>query len=200
MVGPPLEDDVAARLPGDRRDDPERLAEPLEHGALLDVELDEGIGKLGQPAAAHRPCLLRAEDDNAELGVGKPLGRLDRRNDAERAVEPACGRNAVEVRPAPHAGSPAAAVQVAGLVHRHLEAGLAQPPRREHVGRVLLRRVARAMLGDRIDLVEPVEDTRLRSHRGNARSTCQPASGNSAITAKPSDHELTPTSTPNRAG
>ncbi len=63
---------------------------------------------------------------------------LDRRDDAERAVEAARGWNAVEMRAGPHPGVAPAPEEVAGLVARDLEPRLGQPARGELVGRVLL--------------------------------------------------------------
>ena len=163
------------------------------------MQLDERRRQLRELAAPDRTGLFRAKDDNAEPGFGEPLGRFDRGDDSERSVEAARGRHAVEVGAAPHAGLPAAAVQVARLVDGDVESGVAQPAGRQRVRRVFLRGVARAVLRDRMDLVEPLEHAR-GCHLGNARSTCQPASGNRATTAKPTDHELAPTRAPNRAG
>jgi hypothetical protein len=39
MRGAPLERDAAARLGGDRRNDPQRLAQALQRRPLLDVHL-----------------------------------------------------------------------------------------------------------------------------------------------------------------
>ena len=73
---------------------------------------------------------------------------------------------------------PAATVEVARGVDRRLEASAAQPPRSKRVRRVLFRRVPGAVLRDRVDLLEPVENAGRRRHLGNGRSTRQAASGN----------------------
>src|SRR5437764_857884 len=128
-----------APLAGDCGDDAEGLAGALQDGPLLDVQLDEGIRELRQPPRAHRPGLLRAEDRDAERRVAQPLRRLDRRDDAEHAVEAPAVRNRVQVRPGPDARVSAPADQVSRAVDRDLEPGLAQPPCGEPVCLVLLR-------------------------------------------------------------
>src|SRR5439155_2820889 len=120
---------------------------------------------------------------------------IARGKNAERAVEATRRRNAVEVRARPDARMDATAEQVAGLVARHLEPRLLHPPSRELVGRILLGRVAGAMLRDRVDLIEPVQDA---THPGNARSTRQPRSGKSATARNPHVHDVSPTSAPKR--
>ena len=89
------------------------------------------------------PRLLGAKRDDGERRVRQPGRRLDRRDDAERAVEPAGGRDAVEVRARPDARRAARAEEVARLVARDLEARLAHPAGGELVRRVLLGRVRR---------------------------------------------------------
>src|SRR4051794_28842355 len=197
MVGAPLEHLEAARLAGNRRHDPERLVELCEHGSLLDVHLEERVGELGQPLAPHRARLLRAERNDGERRVWQPLCRLDRRDDTERSVEATRRRDAVEVRPGPHARLPAAAEQVPGPVARDLQPRLPQPALGALVRRVFLGGIARAMLPDRVDLLEPRLDP---VHARNARSTWRPASGSSAIEAKPHPQDVAATSTPKSGG
>ena len=62
------------------------------------------------------------------------------------------------MRARPHSRSAPAAEEVAGLVARDVEARFAQPAGGELVRGVLLGRVARAMLRDRVDLVEALPD------------------------------------------
>ena len=159
---------------------PSGAVEPCEHRALLDVQLDERSRELVEATAAERPGLLRAKDDDAERRLREALGRLDRRDDAERAVEAPGRRHRIQMRSAPDAGGAAPSVQVARRVDMRLEPGRAHPTGRQLVRRVLFVRVAGAMLGDRGDLVEPFGDPH---QLANARSTRQPASGNSATTA-----------------
>ncbi len=99
----PLEDELAARVADDPRDDPERRVRLREHRALLDVHLEERGGQRRaaghERAAADAADLLAAEDD--DRARARPLDRVDRRHDAERAVEAAAVRDAVEVRSDP---------------------------------------------------------------------------------------------------
>ena len=180
MIGAALEDDRTPRLSHDAGDDAERSIEPCEYRPLLDVELDERRRKLVEPAAAQWPRLLGTKDDDAERSLAQALGGLDRGDDAERTVETACGRHRVEVRPAPDGCRAAPSVQVACSVHVRLEPRCLHPGSGELVRRVLLPRVPGTVLRDRRDLLEPVGSPH---QRVNARSTRQPASGNSATTA-----------------
>jgi hypothetical protein len=81
VIGASLEPDGPAGLPRNPRDDAERLVQALEYRSLFDVKLQERIGQLCEPTAAHRPRLLGPEGGDAELRVGKPLGGLDCRDD-----------------------------------------------------------------------------------------------------------------------
>src|SRR5581483_249702 len=97
--------------------------------------------------------------------------------------------------PDPRVAAPAE--QVARLVAKHVEPDLAQPARRELVRRVLLGRVRSAMLRDRIDLLETLDDA---AHPGNSRSIAQPASGRSATTTNPGRQLVAPTNAPKTPG
>ena len=169
MVGAALEDTLAARLPCDRRHDAERLVEAREHRPLLDVHLEVRVGRRLDPLASHRPRLLGAERDDGERTVAQPVGRLDRRDDAEHAVEAAGGRNAVEVRAGPHARVAARPEEVPGAVARDLEPGVAHPAGGELVRRILLGRVRRAVLRDRVDRVDALE---ARAHAAQCSQDC----------------------------
>src|SRR6266542_1576295 len=105
VPGLALEDALAAGQAGDPGDEPERHSGALEHRALLDVQLQKAGGKvaaLDEGRAAAAAGLLVAEGDD---GTGaRALDRLDRRDDAERAVElPTCW-DGVEVRSGPDRG------------------------------------------------------------------------------------------------
>ena len=197
VVGAALEHHGAAGLPADRGDDAERRAEPLEHGTLLDVQLEIGIWCPLDALAAHRPRLLGAERDDGERRGRQAVGRLDRGDDAEHAVEPPGGRDAVEVRAGPDTRVAARPEEVARPVPRDLEAGVAHPARSELVRRVLLGRVRGAMLRDRVDRIDPLQ---CASHPGNGRRTRQPASGRPATATNPTCHDVAPTRTPNKPG
>ena len=153
---------AAAHVADDRGHDAERRLGAEERRALLDVQLDVGVGtdagRHARPAAGAAPFLV-AEDDDAEPRQAERLDRLEPRDDAERAVEAAGAGDRVEVRARPHL--PAAARdppdQVAGGVDLHLEPGLAEPARRQLVRRVLLRRVADPV-AECGQLVEALED------------------------------------------
>ena len=159
VVGAPLEDDLAARLAGDRRDDPERLAARSSTGPCSMCSSTNASGSSVERLAPQRPGLLGAERDDRQRRVGQPLGRLDPGEDAEHAVEAAAVRNRVEMRARPDARVAAPAEQVAGLVDLDLEPGLAHPAGGERVRRVLGRRVA-GPVADRIDLLDPLVDSR----------------------------------------
>ena len=121
------------------------------------MDFEEGIRKLLQPAAAHRPRLLGAKHNDCELDVRKPLSSLDAGDHAEGAVELAAVRHRIEVRAGPYSRSAAAADQIAGLVGGRFEPRFAHPVRGELVGCVLLRRVAGSGGTDGIDLVEALK-------------------------------------------
>ena len=157
MIGPPLEDDRAARLAGDRRHDSERLACAFEHRPLLDVQLEEGLRQLGQGAAAHRPGLFGAEGYDSERRVTQACCRLDPGEDAEHAVVPAAARHRVEVRAGPHTGLASATDQVPGSVDLDLQACFAHPVRGQPMRLVLLCGVAGAV-ADRRDPLDPLEE------------------------------------------
>ena len=154
--GAPLEGNRASHLAGDTGDDPERLAETLQHRPLLDMDFDEGVGKLRESTAAHRPRLFGPESDQAQLRVAKSVGGLDRCDNTERAVEASAVRHRVEMGATPDPSGAAVAEQIAGLVRRDAEAGLLHPARGELVSGVLLGRVAETRAcADRVELVEP---------------------------------------------
>ena len=77
VVGAALEDDLAARDAGDRGDDPDRLVRALEHGALLDVQLEVGVGQLPRGGA-----------------VARRRTRAPRRGTRRRSAERRAGRRA----------------------------------------------------------------------------------------------------------
>ena len=103
-----------------------------------------GSSPLGdpRPASGAAALLVTEDDDRAAAGA---LDRLDRGDDAERAVElPALG-DGVEVRARSRPrGSPfrVGPEEIPGRSTRHLQAGLLHPHPREVVRGVLLRRVA----------------------------------------------------------
>ena len=103
MPRPPLEDELPAGVADDSGHDPERHAGVREHGPLLDVELE--IGARHRPAARNErpapdaPDLLAAEHHHRP--GADALHGFDRRDDAERAVEAAAPRDAVQVRARP---------------------------------------------------------------------------------------------------
>ena len=159
MVCVAVEDDLAERLAEDRGDDPERLAGALEHGPLLDVQLEVGArqaaGGDAGPAARATALLVPEGDDGQRRS--RAFGGLDRGDDPERTVEAAAVRDRVEVRARPDLCGAPAAEGVARAVDLDLEPGLHEPARDEPVGRVLLRRAADAGRADRVELVEPFD-------------------------------------------
>ena len=158
MVGAPGEHLGTSRCACDRSHDAERLAGKRQHRPLFDVQLEIRVRELLDPLAPHRPGLLRAEGNDSQRRIGQALRCLDRRDDAERAVEAPTGRDAVEMRAGPHPGVASTTEEVARVVARDLESRFDQPARGKLVGRVLLGRVPRAMLRDRVDLVEALPD------------------------------------------
>jgi hypothetical protein len=128
MPSGPLEDPLAAHDPDDAGDETERHAEALQHGPLLDVELEKGRreragrGEGGTPDAAG--LLAPERDDGASAHA---LDGLDRRHDAERAVEPAALGDRVEVRAEQDGRLARPPEEVAGFVDLDREAGLGHP-------------------------------------------------------------------------
>ena len=99
MPGSPVDDQLAARVPDDPGDDPERRLGVGEHRALLDVELEKGarqrISRRDQRATPDAADLLPSEhDDGARSGT---FDGIDRGDDSERPVVAATPRDAVEV-------------------------------------------------------------------------------------------------------
>ena len=135
------------------------------------MQLQKAGGKvaaLHEGGAAPAARLLVAEGDDRTGAC--TLDRLDRRDDAERAVElPTCG-NGVEVRAGPDGGVRCPADQIPRSIYLHLETRLAHPAGRELVGLVLGDAVPGPVrtdaAADRIELVEPLEDARLYSPNG----------------------------------
>ena len=108
----------------------------------------------------------------SEHGDGATPGRrhgLDRRDDAERAIEPPALGDRVEVRADPdlvaHAG---AAEQVAVGVHLDREPRVAEPGASQLVRRILagprMRAIRAGAAADHVELLEPLGDAR-RAHR-----------------------------------
>ncbi len=148
-----------ARLARDRGDDAERLAEPLEHGALLDVQLEVRVGQLGSmPAAAHRPASPRrgtrrrraarsGSRSAASIAATTPsapsnrpaVGTLSRCEPAQTRASPRVPKRL----PAPsrETSSPASRIQPAA-------SSCAASSSAEYAG---------AVLRDRVDLVEALE-------------------------------------------
>ena len=129
VVGAALEDDLAARLPDDRGDDPERRVRAREHRALLDVQLEERARQpavLDAGAAAGAASLLVAEGDDGERDVDaarrprSPRRRRARRRSGRRSAP---SRGASRARAAP---SPRRPNGVPGAIGLDLEPGLAQ--------------------------------------------------------------------------
>ena len=124
------EDDLAAGDPGDRGHDPDRLVRPLEHGPLLDVQLEVGLGKPAGAAQALLPAQPRSSSRKATTasGTSSRLGQLEPGDDPEHAVEAAAvrarSRGATRPRRAPSPRRPN--VLPAG-VDLDLEPGLAHP-------------------------------------------------------------------------
>ena len=98
MPCPALDYERPARDADHARDDPERRIRVGEPRPLLDVHLEEGVRQLAaldERAAPGAAALLVPEDgDRAAAG---PLDRLDRGDDAKRAVEPPTVGNAVQM-------------------------------------------------------------------------------------------------------
>ncbi|OLE30482.1 MAG: hypothetical protein AUG43_03290 [Actinobacteria bacterium 13_1_20CM_3_68_10] len=131
------------------------------------MDFDEGVGKLRESTAAHRPRLFGPEGDHAKLGVAKSAGGLDRHDNTERAVEAPTVRHGVEMRATPNAGGAASPQQVASLVAADLETRFLHPASGDFVRSVLLRRVPGARAAaDRVQLVEPLLDARGYSPNG----------------------------------
>ena len=166
VAGAALEPELAARVADDARDDAERHAGPLERRPLLDVELEERRRHLLVPAegpAADAADLLAPKGDGrAARGL---LDSLDRRDDAERAVELPSLRNGVEMRADPYVVTVArAAEQVAVGIDLHGETRLAEPARGQLVGRVLLgARMRPVRAGPAADRVQLLESSNTRS-------------------------------------
>ena len=140
---------------------------------MLDVHLEEALGEVAardERGAAHAAALFVAEHDDRALA--DTLDRLDRGDDAERAVEFAAVGNRVEVRPAPHVRLLRAADQVAGRVDLDLQSRIAHPAGGEIVCVILVRRpadtVRAAAAAEGVQLVQPLQD----SH-GRIISTCE---------------------------
>src|SRR5262249_1860832 len=79
MVGAPFEDDRPTRLPGDRCDDSERLAQLFEHRTLLYLQLDECIRALPELLAPHPASLLPADPPrprHSSAALGSPPSPL----------------------------------------------------------------------------------------------------------------------------
>ena len=99
MVGAAVDDDLAPCLADDRRDDAERRPDPLEHRALLDVQLDIGFRQhrpLDERAASAVGTLLVAEGDDRKRRLGPRCG-LECGDDSQHAVEPTAVRHRIEV-------------------------------------------------------------------------------------------------------
>ena len=135
-------------------------------------------------AAPGAAPLLVAEDDDDETGLAERLDRLEPGEDAERPVEAARARDGVQMRARPDltlaARNPPD--QVPRSVDLHLEPGLAEPPSRQLVRRVLLGGVADPVPQSG-ELVESLEDPHAglaAFGAGNVRSTSHPAIGNNA--------------------
>ena len=157
VVGTALEHDRPPRLTGDRRDDSECLSRALEHGPLLDVQLDESVRELRERLAPHRAGLLGTEGDHSDRRVTQTLRDLDSRQHSQHAVVPAPVRNRVEMRTGPDERVAAAPDQVPGFVDLDVQTGLAHPFRGQAVRFVLLRGVTGAV-ADRRDPLDPLEE------------------------------------------
>ena len=166
MAGAAVEEELAARVADDARDDAERHARPLECRPLLDVQLQERRRHLlvaAERAAADAADLLAAKGH--DRAATRLLDGLDRGDDPERAVELPSLRDAVEVGAHPDVATMAGATeQVAVGVDLDRQAGLAQPTRRELMRGVLLsarmRPVRPHPAADRVQLLQPLEDAR----------------------------------------
>ena len=95
-----LENGSPARIAHDPGHDPDRLAGTREHGPLLDVEASQKDARQRHATRDERSTsdasdLLTAKDDH-RAGT-RALDGLQSRNDAERAVEAAATRNAVQL-------------------------------------------------------------------------------------------------------
>jgi predicted lactoylglutathione lyase len=103
MAHTPLEHDLTSDIADDPRDDPERSTGVGEHRPLLDVQLEERRGQRAlrdERATPDAADLLATERDHGSSSDS--LDRLDRRDDAECAIELAALGNGVEVRADPH--------------------------------------------------------------------------------------------------
>ncbi len=100
--------------------------------------------------------------ENSHRSFPYAFDRLDRRDDAERAVELSSVGDRVEVRACPDARLRGPADEVPGLVHLDLEPGLTHPPGRQLVSRVLAAAAANAVgtdpAADGVELVKPLVD------------------------------------------
>src|SRR5919197_141500 len=135
-----LEDALAADDADDALGQAERRTGALEHRALLDVDLEEALRQrppFDELAAADAAAFLVTEDDGG-TATDAP-DRLDRRDDAEGAVELAPVRHRVEVRARPDAGVGGAADQVPRGADLGVEPGLAHPVGPDLVRPVLAR-------------------------------------------------------------
>ena len=82
----------AARLPGDRGDDAERLAEPLEHGPLLDVHLEVGVGRRTRSSGCPSAPTPR-RGTRRRRAAGRAGGRPPRSRRRRRARRRTCRRS-----------------------------------------------------------------------------------------------------------
>src|SRR5512133_2575985 len=124
----------------------DRRTGAFEDGPLLHVHLEEALGELAaldERGAADAAGLLLPEADASALADA--FDRLDRRHDAEGAVELAAVGHGVEVRAGPDAGVLRPADQVAGGIDLDLQAGVAHPAGGEVVRVILVRRAADAV-------------------------------------------------------
>jgi len=94
----PVDDDRPAGDADDARDDAERRVRRGQARALLDVHFEERVRQLAARDQGARPraAALLVPEDGDRPAAG-PLDRLDRCDDAERAVELAALGNRVEV-------------------------------------------------------------------------------------------------------
>ena len=160
-----LENELPARIAHDPGHDSDRHAGIREHGPLLDVELEKDARQHRstryERTTADTSDLLAAKDDHRP-GSGA-LDGLERRHDAEGAVEATATRNAVQVRSSPDVvvtrGAP---YDVAVGVELDSEPCLAHPAGGELARLVLgstrMRPVRARAATEGIELVESVED------------------------------------------
>ena len=139
VVGAAREDDLAARRPGDRGHDPERLADALEHRALLDVQLEERRRQVARRRRAARlpgaAALLVAEGDDRERDVRcRAATSIAATTPSAPSKRPPSGTES-RCEPDQTRGLAAAPEGVAARVDLDLEPGLAQPGRDEPVRR-----------------------------------------------------------------